>query len=708
MRITGYTNGWTHMAGATVDLHVSSAYPTFRAALVRHLGQIHDPGDWLTKTEPVGTDLTAGADEREIASGSYMEAAIGAHDSDGIALSFALCPTALPGAGTTIIEFELGEEFLTVDADEAGVVTLAGPDGTAETTLRLRKGRWTEVMVALSGGRFSLGGDSTLLVDAASARGLILRIAGRTVDGALHGFLDGRITSPTVTLTDREGSTIARTVWDVSALPYQSMLVDPAGIATSVKLINCPARGVRSAAWNGETTDYHERPDLYDAVAFHRDDLADCGWPVSDSLRLPDDIAPGVYSIVLTSAKGETNWTDRASFDALPVFVVPITRTARVALVLPTFSYRAYANSIFYEDADPEVFRLKRETVSKPLHDYAVRHGLVSLYDRHPDGSGVHLASLRRPQTNMRADAVSQLQGFPHQFSADLAILEWLRRTGIEFDVLTDEVLHDRGAAVLDGYQVAITGSHPEYASPELLDAWAGHAAAGGNIMYLGGNGFYWSIGVDREDAAIIEVRRRDGVRTWTAPPGEAVHQTDGRPGGLWRNLGRPPNVLLGVGFAAAGFSGDGSYVVLVGAADLPLGDNLARELRALGRKRFGVAGLELDRFDPALGSHPDTMVIASVADVPDGYVPAVEDVAGIDAFLPDLARGLRTAVGGDIVLAPLAGGGTVFSAGSIRWTSSFTDPDDAASTTRITTAVLRDFLDGYRFPARDDGIGHE
>lgn len=42
-------------------------------------------------------------------------------------------------------------------------------------------------------------------------------------------------------------------------------------------------------------------------------------------------------------------------------------------------------------------------------------------------------------------------------------------------------------------------------------------------ILYLGGNGFYWNVGIDPHDPATMEVRRRDGVRTWTANAGDTA-----------------------------------------------------------------------------------------------------------------------------------------------------------------------------------------
>ena len=322
-----------------------------------------------------------------------------------------------------------------------------------------------------------------------------------------------------------------------------------------------------------------------------------------------------------------------------------------------------------------------------------LRSGLTSLYDHHADGSGVHLASLLRPQSTVRPDWVSMQLGFPHQFSADLTIVRWLDNEGEPFDILCDEVIHECGADVLSSYSVIITGSHPEYSTPQLLDAYRTFQDRGGSMMYLGGNGFYWCIGIDPVRPEIMEVRKADGTRNWSTRLGEARHQTDGEPGGTWRRRGRPPNALVGIGFSAMGFAPDGTYAL---SADIDLSSlpcRLRDVLRGLSGKPFGVAGLELDRYDPALAAFSDITVVAKAVSLPDGFHPPIEDIEGLDVLLPDPHRSFNQRSRGDIVYVRLLGGGACFSVGSIRWTSGLTDIDDVMSVRAITAAALGDLL---------------
>jgi N,N-dimethylformamidase len=147
------------------------------------------------------------------------------------------------------------------------------------------------------------------------------------------------------------------------------------------------------------------------------------------------------------------------------------------------------------------------------------------------------------------------------------------------------------------------------------------------------------------------------------------------------------------LGFSAHGFSGDGAYRLNL---DLPL-SRLPPRLRSACeglQADFGVAGLELDRYDVALGSPADAIVLARASRLPSGYVPAVEDIIALDALLPDPSAALADAAKGDIILMRNAGGGYCFSVGSIRWTNGLTDSTDSRHVRDITGAVLFDLLD--------------
>jgi N,N-dimethylformamidase len=716
MQITGYTDRWTIAAGELLGVKVSSRKPTFFARLVRHLGPIASPQDWVANTTGVGCLIECHTGQwRSIKLGSYFAVDPGVVPSgEIIGITTRIYPTSIGRYSNSVcaLEFERIAIELDIGREGGAVLRVEGSGGTRSELvpeMRFLSKRWQEVSLEIhrkeGWAALSVGGRSVRIaldqglsgtVDGwtGAFRSITLGAAG--VGGQSYGNFDGKIESPRLyqKLTgggDQGARTLAH--WSFAEADMSGFLIaDRTATAAPARLANGPARAVTSSSWSASTADFKTDPSQYDAIRLSRDDLSDAQWPDAFVLTIPEEVRTGAYSLVL-SLRPVVDWSDRESFDALPLFVTPgAEERNRLAIVLPTFSYRAYANSILFEDADGEVFQRKRKTVSEPLYLYAGAHGLRSLYDRHADESGCHLASLSRPLATVRADFVSMLQGFPHQFSADLEILGFVAHIGLPCSILTDEYLHAHGAAALHAYDAVITGSHPEYATAALLDAYRGYAGQGGSIVYLGGNGFYWSAALSAGLPSLLEVRRNRG--TWTANPGEMVRQLDGNRGGLWRDLGCPPNLTFAVGFSAVGFSGDGHYRLSPGLDREALSPRLRSVVEKLGDEPFGIAGLELDAYSQDLGSSPDAVILASVAELPDGYVPPVEEIAATEQLLPDANQALKQRARGDIVFERRRTGGLLFSVGSIRWTSGLSDAEDKSRVQAITQAVIYDFLE--------------
>jgi N,N-dimethylformamidase len=188
-------------------------------------------------------------------------------------------------------------------------------------------------------------------------------------------------------------------------------------------------------------------------------------------------------------------------------------------------------------------------------------------------------------------------------FPADTHLLDWLTAKGIGFDVVTDHDLDREGEALLRPYHAVVTGSHPEYHTPNTLTALQEYVDNGGRLAYLGGNGFYWRIATSAEIPDVVEVRRaEDGIRAWAAEPGEYFQALDGGYGGLWRRNGRPPQIPCGVGFSARGLFEGSYYRRMPGAADPRTAwtfEGIDDEILGdFGLSGGGAAGFELDRAD--------------------------------------------------------------------------------------------------------------
>jgi N,N-dimethylformamidase len=320
-----------------------------------------------------------------------------------------------------------------------------------------------------------------------------------------------------------------------------------------------------------------------------------------------------------------------------------------------------------------------------------------SIYDVHTDGSGISYSSTRRPIVSMRATHRHWVTGAPRHLPFDLYMVDWLEEKGFEYDVITDEDLHVHGMELLDQYKVVMTGSHPEYWTGPMLDTLETYLGGGGRLMYLGGNGFYWVTAMDPERPHVVEVQRGfAGSRAWASHPGELELASTGEIGGIWRHVGRSPNAIVGVGFAAQGWDlKTPGYRRLEASRDPRaafifegIGDD--EPIGEFGLVMNGAAGDELDRADARLGTPAHALVVATSAGLhSDYYLVCHEDmfVMGKEIHGTDNEN-----VRADMVYFETDNDGAVFSVSSINWFGSLSYNDYDNNVSRITENVLRRF----------------
>ncbi|MYW92958.1 N,N-dimethylformamidase large subunit [Amycolatopsis rubida] len=535
-------------------------------------------------------------------------------------------------------------------------------------------------------------------------------IAVGAVASGAHGLADdhftGKIEDPFVTasvLTRAEVAAIARGEIRIGDLPLVAGWdlsyrrgADPS-VATAVAggqpdgvLVNGPTRGVTGRLFTGRHLAFPDAPAEYAAVHFHSTDLFDAGWETVLSAPLPDELASGVYGVVVRNEAGS---------DTVPFIVVPRPDDARnkVLVVLPTFTYLAYANEALFTGLDAGAMTDQDVTVEAvdQAHVGDSSFGL-SMYDTHPDGSGVTTSSARRQIVNMRRGYRMWLVDAGRSFSSDMYLIEWLARRGIEADVVTDYEIHSRGAEYLAPYAAVLSGSHPEYTSEEMLDALTAYRDNGGGLLYLGGNGWYWVTGVASAEPLVVEIRRgQAGIRCWESLPGEVTLTSTGRPGGLWRHRGRPPQALCGVGFAAQGWGRSEPYSRSEAAADPEWAwvfEGVDEDpIGAYGEVMGGAAGDEIDRVDRALGTPPQAVILASSRGHSNFYQRAIEE---IPMNLPEHGGGEQDPeVHADIVYFRTPGGGEVFSTGSIAWSGALLHNKTDNGVSRMTENIVRAFV---------------
>src|SRR5690606_20074818 len=146
----------------------------------------------------------------------------------------------------------------------------------------------------------------------------------------------------------------------------------------------------------------------------------------------------------------------------------------------PTFSYLVYSNESLDVSSTLDTAPLQNMTLHPEAYKYVEENGLKSAYDTHSDGSGICYVSVRRPIIDFRPKARCRTFDAPHQFPADLHMVDWLEQKGFEFDIITDHELHAEGVELLAGYSCVVTGSHPEYWSRRMMAARDAYLAGGG------------------------------------------------------------------------------------------------------------------------------------------------------------------------------------------------------------------------------------
>lgn len=760
--ITGYTDQWSFQPGDDVPFMINCVPDEYEAEIVRvYCGDLNPDGPGVKEEvidAPVNDTYTGR--KQEIHAGSYAIIPDDPHlnPDDGLTLQAMVQPT-IPERGTQGIlsKFSDGTGYgLYVGDDGDLCLRLAGSDGeVVEVTsgLTFDGGKRQGATWYFVGATFDPeSGDVTLYqephpegqrkvlhpieeyeavieetvnVDRISSNEYPFIIGGEpmeTDDGAFvadscfNGKIErSRVFSEPLDLADMR-TAITGTVptdvtsslaaaWDFSAeitsdgIPVYSAVTDASPHENHGELINTPARGMTGYNWSEDEYNFTNAPEEYGAIHFHHDDLTDADWDVDFEYSIPDDLNSGVYAARLR--------TDDDEF-YIPFFVRPSdgADTAPIAFLAPTASYLAYSNdhlttdSVITEPLSAQVSVMREEDIFLSEH----REYGLSLYDSHADGSGIMYSSRKRPILNMVPKYKHWLSSVPStlwQFNADLHIIDWLEEMGYEYDVITDEDLYEEGMDLLEPYNVVMTGSHPEYYSSEMWDGVEAYQKQGGRFMYMGANGFYWSIAFHPEESQIIEVRRGiTGSGAWFNNPGEMRHSFTGEMGGIWRDRNKPPQKIAGVGWIAEGFDKSSYYMrkpdsyepetefIFDGIEEEKIGD--------FGLIGDGAAGLEVDIYNEDLGSPENAYLLASSENHTPNYLRVVEEIF---FNLPYYGGPDDPEARGDIVYYKLQNDGAVFSTSSIGYHGSLPYNDYDNNISKMTKNVLDEFMKDEPLP---------
>ncbi|WP_343315493.1 N,N-dimethylformamidase beta subunit family domain-containing protein [Brucella sp. BE17] len=726
-QIMGYSDRLSARAGEELNFYISAPNGSYEAEVWR-IQSIDDregaPGKKLFRVEaPLAKSYPGKLQLSSI--GSYLTF----QDERGLlcqretTISFAFLPTILEGRSTQTL-LSIGRA-LALRIENAKLQLVIAGRVVGELSQTLSTLAWYRVVITLEGSvirialrsvsraSYSLPLDVMEYTNADSLlgheKGQIVILAAEQRETIVANHFTGKIASLSLASGAANASQVSQILrgndlsnvlgtavwaaWSFGVEPRRFDISNQIEGGPTATLVNAPMRAVTGPEWSGRHNHYKIAPHEYDAILFHADMVAGGDWEKSLSLPIGDSWKSGVYALKIFDGGAE---------DWIPFYVRPSinSRKARAVFLAPTNTYLAYGNETnsLSEIGVAELSLMKNEPVEPQAADlYVACHpelGL-SIYDNHLDGAGVAYVSRLRPMLNFRPFHRNWLNNSYRHFPADFYLLDWLTEQGFEFDVLTDEDLHLEGRSALDGYKVVITGSHPEYVSERMLDAIQDYVGDGGNLMYLGGNGFYWTTTYHPDRPDMIEVRRGyTGARNWTSPPGEVVHAFSGEEGGLWRNKGRSPHRLTGIGMGAVGWGRASPYKISETARSGPrawIFNNVESDLLGEdGMMLGGAAGDEIDHTDYLHGTPAATEVLASSINHSEYFQPVIEDYTNM---LPQQGGSKNPLVRADLTWLDISGGGAVFSVGSICWIGCLpmNGYDNPVST--LTANVVRHFV---------------
>jgi len=704
--LVGYTNKLSGRPGDEIDFKISSESKSpIKAELFRSINADPNPkgvGIVEESCESIFPAQTFNGRNQPFFPGSNGKTAqtVTVTAIDEIKLVLLVWPTQYCAHNQTLLG--IGETELLMNPD--GYAELRFGDYTVSTPKLLNLHHWYKIEGCIgTDGQLSISatllkqGAETQKVAAASCNlsessnldlSGIVSVGARTSSPSAEHFFNGKIESPQIWA---DGKRMAH--WNFSTdISARSVLGEN---CPDMDFVNSPTRGVKGAFWDGTEHNWRHKPEHYGAIHFHEDDIYDFGWETDFSFIIPATMPSGIYVMRISSDGHE---------DAMPFFVCPPLGkpTAKLCVLVSTFTYTIYGNHARPDYHAGWQDRIK-EWGAYPHNPAEFSDYGLSTYNLHSDGSGICHASHKRPLFNIRPGYITfgeaECSGLRH-FQADSHLIAWLHAKGIDYDIITDEELHNDGVDAIKGYAAVTTGSHPEYHTSQMLDALTAYRDGGGSLLYLGGNGFYWRIVRHRDDPDLLEIRRaEDGLRAWASEPGEYYNAFDGSYGGLWRRNGRPPQQLVGIGFTAQGIFVGMPYNrvchdpefdwVFDGIEGDVLGD--------FGFSGNGAAGFELDRIDPALSDGlnlvegTEITVLAHSYDTANDFMLVPEEQL---THLTNLSGGPEAqAKRADMIYFTTEGNGQVFSVGSITFCGSLPWNNYDNNISKLLSNVLGRFI---------------
>jgi hypothetical protein len=322
---------------------------------------------------------------------------------------------------------------------------------------------------------------------------------------------------------------------------------------------------------------------------------------------------------------------------------------------------------------DNEVYFVVRQAVPTSPILVSVPFTTWQAYNR----AGEPGQSIYWTESPTRASSVSfdRPGGGPPPERWEEGLMRWLRPAGYDVAYCSNLDLHD-GLEFLSGHRLVVVNGHDEYWSAGMRDSVEEFVRRGGNVAFFSGNTAWWQIRLEGRTMICYRDPHADPVSDRRLATAE------------WSTVGRPENTLTGVSFrAGAGAWGPYMKLMLRESYTVRFADHWVFEGTGLADgSPFGQG---------CLGYETDAAEFEEI----DG-VPRVTGRDGTPASFvvlatADLRHWNRYGQGGMATMGVFTSGlGTVFTAATVNWGNTLSDP--------VVARITRNVLDRLSEPRPD------
>jgi hypothetical protein len=263
------------------------------------------------------------------------------------------------------------------------------------------------------------------------------------------------------------------------------------------------------------------------------------------------------------------------------------------------------------------------------------------------------------------------------EIGGEIPFINWLKSKNINVDYCSSVDLTDP-SVLENNYDLLLIAGHSEYWSKEARDQVERFVRNGGNVAVFGGNTCYRQVRFEQNNRLMVFYKYASNDPMLGVDNDRVTVAFNQNP------VCRPPNSLLGIGFADGGGRwGDPDeslrnevyairtpdHWVFEGVAAATLGDNL------------GLMGYETDA--------------APIVDEPEGYARALTTESTPICFTPLATADMRATwqkagKAGMSTVGLHVRNGTVFAAGTVGWSAALTEAGPAADDlSRVTFNVI-------------------